>query len=163
MQTAKIGITCLALVAGMTSGCSSSSSGSNKEPEGDGSTSTGNDSGGSTSNDSGGATSDSGSATDGGMTMCCNKLTDNTVGCTGDAMVNDECTCLPVPAGTPCAQALPDAGPIVAACTGYPCCFALTAGGCQCISAGDMSSCYAGMTCAQTASANGGTMSSSCP
>jgi hypothetical protein len=95
--------------------------------------------------------------------MCCNKLTDNTTGCTGDAMANDECTCLPVPAGTPCSQALPDAGPIVSACTGYACCFALSTGGCQCISAGDLSSCYGGMTCAEAATANGGTMSSSCP
>jgi hypothetical protein len=165
MHIAKIGISCLALVAGISVGCSSSSSGSNKEPEEGGATGTGNDSGGGTaSNDSGGtASNDSGGASDAGTTLCCNKLTDTTTGCTGDAMTNDECTCLPVPAGTPCSEALPDAGPIVSACTGYACCFALTAGGCQCISAGDMSSCYAGMTCAQAASVNGGTMSSSCP
>jgi|HubBroStandDraft_4_1064222.scaffolds.fasta_scaffold143719_2 hypothetical protein len=161
MHTARIGISCLALVAVVSVGCSSSSS---KEPGGGGST--GSDSGGGTTgNDGGGATAtgDSGSPNDSGTTMCCNKLTDNAVGCSGDAMANDLCECLPAPVGTTCAEALPEAGPFIAACTGYPCCFELNAGGCQCISAGDMSSCYAGMTCAQAASANSGTVSSSCP
>jgi hypothetical protein len=161
MASSKLGWSCVvALVGSVAAACGSSSN--NGESDGGG-VGVGAVNDGSTSvTDSGSAVTDGGS--DGGTTLCCNKLTDNTGSCTGDAMTNDECTCLPVPAGTSCAAALPDAGPIVSACTGYPCCFTLNTGGCQCVSAGDIASCYgAEASCAAIATANGGTMSSSCP
>jgi hypothetical protein len=144
----------LALVACFATGCSVSVSTNNKSNDG-----------GPTGSDSGQAAGDGSTAvTDGGTAMCCQKLTDNTKGCSGDAMVNDECTCLPVPAGTDCTAALPDSGPIVTSCTGYSCCFTFDGGSCQCISPGDVASCYGtGAACSVAAAANGATVANSCP
>lgn len=160
----------LALVAHFAMGCASSTNhASDGGSTGSDSGQTGTDSsssapeGGSTGTDGG---TDGGTAvTDGGTAMCCQKLTDNTKSCTGDAMVNDECTCLPVPAGTDCPAALPtDAGPIVTACSGYSCCFTFDGGSCQCISPGDLASCYgADAACSAAVSANGATAAKSCP
>jgi hypothetical protein len=151
MNKMTIGLSCAALLGGFATGCGSTS---NATPHDGGAP----DSGTSTS-------SEGGTAGDAGA-MCCNKLTDNIAGCDGGAMSNDECLCLPVPAGSDCAAVLPaDAGPIVTSCTGFDCCFYVDGGSCTCISMGDVASCYGGAsaTCSSVASANGGTVSTSCP
>jgi hypothetical protein len=191
MVDRRLGWWCIFTLAGtVVAGCGSSSSSKNgggsdaaTEIESDGSASS--SSGGSSISDAtteagsiSDATTEAGSISDAateagsisdasseaGTITCCNKLTDNTSGCSGDAMTNDLCQCFVEPAGTSCSAVLPDAGPIVSACTGYPCCYTLGTGDCQCISAGDLGSCYgAEATCATVATANGGTVSSSCP
>jgi hypothetical protein len=163
-----IGWSCaLALVGCFATGCSSSTNHRSSDAGWTGPDSAQTHMDGGSSAGEGGLTGiDGGTAVaDGGTAMCCNKLTDNTNSCTGDAMVNDECTCLPVPAGTDCKAALPtDAGPIVTACSGYSCCFTFDGGSCQCISPGDLASCYgAGAACSAAASANGATLANSCP
>jgi len=171
----EIGWSCaLALVGCLATGCSSSTSHASSDsgaggpdsggPGTDGGSSAAEGGSKGTDGSTDGATDAGTAVTDGGLAMCCNKLTDNTVSCTGDAMVNDECTCLPVPVGTDCTAALPDAGPIVTTCSGYSCCFTFDGGSCQCISPGDLASCYgAGAACSVAASANGATLATSCP